>query len=100
MRRVFVLNDGGHDYSAAEKFGKITFCSSNLINRWDIAQMYREMKEALYEANFDDYIMISSLTSLCCVATAIMADRFGVVNFLVWKDSQYIERSLVLDNTE
>lgn len=98
MRKVFILNDGGHDYEDAKRFGELVFCTRNSINKWDIAQMYRELGEVFTTAASDDFIMLSGLTSLCSVATALMVEKFGEVHFLVYKDRQYIQRDLVLHN--
>lgn len=97
-KKVYVLNNGGHDYTDAERFGDIVFCTEGAINKWDIAQMYRELSDVLMSAHADDYILMTSLTSLCCVATAIMVEQFGEVHLLLYKDGQYIERDLVLNN--
>ena len=96
MKKVYVLNDGGHDYRDAERYGQLVFCTTGSVNKWDIAQMYRELSDALQDANPDDYILLSSLSSLCSVATALMVDRFREVHWLLYKDNQYIHRDLVL----
>jgi hypothetical protein len=98
MRKVFVLNDTGHDYSDADRFGQVIVCTDTSVDRWDISKMYVRLRDALKDADADDYIMISSLTSLCSVASAIMAERFGEVHFLLFRDGKYIARDLVLDN--
>lgn len=98
MKKVYILNDGGHNYDDAARFGEITFCLEHNVSKWDISQMYRELNDALADANCDDYIVISSLATLCSVATAILADRFGEVHFLIFKDGKYVERTLILDN--
>jgi hypothetical protein len=96
-RKVFIVNNGGHDYSDAKRFGEIVFCTDSVIRKDDVAQMYRELSVALSEARHDDYLLVSSLTSLCMVATAILADRFGEVHMLLFKDGQYVDRELILD---
>ena len=98
MRKVFVLNNGGHNYSDAERFGDVVFCTEGSLAKWDISQMYRELEIALLDANADDFILIGSLASLCSVAAAIMASRFGEVHFLIFKDGKYVQRDLMLEN--
>ena len=95
-RKVYILTDGGHDYSDAKRFGDIQSCNVTVRNKDDIAQMYRELKEVLYDSCFDDLLLISSLTSLCCVASAILVELHGRVNFLLFHDGKYVERNLVL----
>ncbi len=100
MKRVYVVNNGGHDYTDAERFGAVTFCTDHVIAKHDTAQMFRELNEALQDANHDDYILISSLATLCSIACSILAARFGEVHLLIFRDGKYIERSLMLDNEE
>jgi hypothetical protein len=95
-RKVFIVNNGGHDYSDAQRFGELVFCTENVIRKDDVSQMYRELNAALDEAQADDFLLVSSLTSLCMVASAILADRFGELHLLLFKDGQYVERDLIL----
>lgn len=98
MKKVFILADGGHDYSDAKRFGDLIFLNIPSEAKWDIARLYSEMKEGLMKAEHDDYLIISHLTSHCCVATAIMVEWFGRVNFLIYRGNVYEEKILVLNN--
>lgn len=97
-RKVYILTDGGHDYSDAARFGTLEYCHITVKNKYDMSQMYRELKEILWHSDPDDFLLISSLTSLCCVATAILVDLHGKVNYLLFQDGRYVERNLVLYN--
>jgi hypothetical protein len=96
-RKVFVVNNGGHDYSDAERFGEIVFCTETVIRKDDTAQMFRELNESLSWAKHDDYLLVSSLTSLCMIAAAIMGERFGEIHLLLYKDGQYVARDIILE---
>ena len=96
QRRVFVLNDGGMDYSPAAAYGELVFCTEGSINKNDVAQMYRQLNEFLSEADAHDYIMICSLATLCSVASAIMAANHGEVHFLVYQNGKYHVKDLIL----
>ncbi len=96
-RKVFIVSNGGHDYKNAERFGEIVFCTDGVIRKDDIAQMYRELMQALEPAEADDYLVISSLTSLCVVAASILADRFGELHLLLYRDGEYIVKDLILE---
>ena len=98
MKKVFIPNDGGHDYSDAQRFGDVVICTKGAIDKWDISHMYRVMTTALEDAEPDDYLVLNSLSSLCSVASAIMAERFGEVHFLLFRNGKYIERTLILNN--
>lgn len=96
-KTVFIVSDGGHDYSDATRFGEIKFCTERVIRKDDVSQMYRELNEAMADARPDDLLLISSLTSLCSIAASILAARFGEVHFLVFAGGQYHQRDLILD---
>ena len=98
MPKVFIVSDGGHDYSDAERFGELVYCTEGVIRKDDIAQMYRELNSKLALAEPGDYLLISSLTSLCSVAAAILGFQFGEVHFLLYKDGQYVSRDLILED--
>jgi len=98
VRKVFVLNNGGKDYSDAERFGDIVFCTQGSLDKWNISQMYRDLEMALMDAQADDLILLDSLASLCSTASAMMAFRFGEVHYLIYKDGKYIQRDLMLEN--
>ena len=98
MPKVFIVSDGGHDYSDAERFGELVYCTEGVIRKDDIAQMYREISTAFADNSIQpgDYLLISSLTSLCAVAAAIIGFQFGEIHFLLYKDGQYVSRDLIL----
>lgn len=100
MSKVYVVNKGGHDYSPAERFGTLVYCTHGQLSKFDTGQMYREVNEAMKDSEPDDYILLTSLTTLCSVAAAIFAAKHKRVNFLIFKEDNYVERKLVLDTTE
>ena len=99
-RTVYILSDGGHNYDDAQRFGTIKFCNITVRNKDDISQMYRELKECLLYSDYEDLLLISSLTSLCCVATHILTELHGRVNFLLFHDGKYVERNLVYNDDQ
>ena len=97
-RRVYIVNNGGHNYDDAARFGEIVFCTDSVMRKDDTAQMYRELNNVLRESEPHDYILISSLATLCSIATGIMAAQHGEVHLLLYKDGQYVERDIIFDN--
>lgn len=96
-RKVFIVSNGGHDYSDAERFGEIIFLTDHVIPKNDVAQMFRELNDGLEMAEAQDLLLISSLTSLCSIASAILANRFGEVHFLIHHNGKYEQRDLILE---
>lgn len=96
QRKVFILNEGAHDYSGAEAFGELVYCTSGLLPKSDINRLFIELDKTLAESDSHDLIMLSSLSSLCAVASAIMAAQHGEVHFLIYHEGRYIEKDLML----
>lgn len=96
MRRVYILNEGTHDYSDAEQFGELVFCTSGILPKHDVNRLYLELDDVLSASEPQDLIMLSSLTSLCSIASAIMASLHGEVHFLIFHDGKYVEKDLML----
>lgn len=92
---VYILNRGGHDYSEAEIFGDIVYCTEGNLDKWDSSQMYRELSAAMADSDREDYILLTSLTSLCSIACAIFGHKHACLNLLIHKDGTYLERKLV-----
>ncbi len=60
--------------------------------------MYSELHKSMAGAEPDDYILLTSLTSLCSIACSIFAYKFGRLNILIFEDGEYIERTLSFYN--
>lgn len=99
MSKVYILTDGGHDYSGAKDFGDLVFCLPDVIKKSDVAQMYRELSVALEDYQVDDYLLVSGLTTLCMVASAMIAHRFEEVRFLIFDKGQYTAKQLFLQDS-
>lgn len=99
MNKVYVLNRGAHDYSEAEAFGELCFCTDGPLDKWDTNQMYRELSNSMEDSQQDDYILLTSLTSLCSIACSIFTHKHGRLNLLIHKDGTYIQRTLVFNHT-
>ena len=93
---VYVVNDGGHDFSAAESFGPLVFLSKGPINRYATTQMYRKFSEKLKDSKPHDYILCTALTQMNMIAAAIMAAKHGKLNLLIHKNNGYVSRTVNL----
>jgi len=95
VARVYVLNKGGHDYSEAIRYGSLYYCTEGPLKKHDIHQMVRLLSVALEDSSPDDYIMLTSLSSLCSLACAI-AVQHNRLNLLVYKNGHYAEYRIIL----
>lgn len=97
MATIYVPNKGAHDYSDAERFGELRFLTSGIVKRYTTNTMYRNLIEGMADAKPDDYILVCSLSILNSIATGILARKFGKVNFLLFCNGKYIERTVDFD---
>jgi len=96
MKKVFIVNKSAHDFSAADKFGKVVFLSEGSMNRYATNSMVRQFAQSMRESHEDDYIVPCSLNVMNSIACAIFAHKHGKLNLLLFKDGKYIERNHVL----
>jgi hypothetical protein len=94
MRTVYIVNDGGHDYSASTHFGSLKFLTSGCVSKYNTGKMVRYIEEGLKDSHKDDYILLCSFSTLCSIACAIFAHMHGTLNLLIMKDGGYVERRL------
>ena len=92
---VYIVNRSSHDFSAAEKFGEITFLSEGPMNRYSTNNMHRIFSDVLKESNEGDYIVPCALNVMNSIACAIFAHLHGGLNLLLYKNGDYIERNHV-----
>lgn len=97
---VFVPNKSPYDYTKAWDFGDLVFCTEGELNSMDVLTMQKDLEDAMADADPEDLILVGSLTSLCSVACAIFAHRFGRLNLLLFKNGSYVVKKLVFNNPQ
>lgn len=95
MPTVYVVNRSGHDFSEAERFGRLHFLSEGPVSKYAVSKIYREFAMQLRESTPDDYILITGLTTMACIACSCMSFLHeGKLNLLLYKNGRYVERRL------
>ncbi len=93
--KVYITNRGAHDYSDAEQYGELVYCTEGIIGKYNTSQMVREFEQAMSDSQPEDYILLTSLTTLCSIATSLFAFKHGRLNLLIFKDDRYLVRKVV-----
>ncbi len=96
MTKVYIVNRSPHDFSEAEKYGKLIFLSEGPMNRYSTNDMLRQFSEAMKDSSASDYIVPCSLNVMNAIASAIFAHKHGTLNLLLFKERSYIERNHIL----
>jgi len=96
MPTVYVVNKSSHDFSAAERFGRLEFLSEGSRDRYAVNNIYRDFYEILSRSKPEDYILICGLTIMNCIACSIFATLHGRLNLLLFRKNDYLERNLII----
>lgn len=97
MPKVFIINKGAHDYSAAASYGTLTYCTEGIVSKYNTSQMVRVFEQAFKDSHSDDYILLTSLTTLCSIACSVFAIYHGRLNLLIFRDDGYVVRRVVFN---
>lgn len=97
MAKVYVLNKSTHDFSEATRFGELVYCTEGSLGKYNTSQMMRELEAAMKDSQPTDYILLTSLATLCSLACSILAVKHGRVNLLIYKGDGYVERKIVFN---
>ncbi|WAC07773.1 MAG: hypothetical protein OS130_00805 [Thermodesulfobacteriota bacterium] len=101
MKKVFIVNRGGHDNEDAERFGELVYLSEGVISRYGTTQIYRLFAEKLKDSSPDDYILPTGLSTMGHIACSMFVFLHGKLNLLLYKRNsdggKYVERTLKMD---
>ena len=101
MPNVYIINRGsGHTFENAKKFGQLVYMSNGPMSKYATGKMFRTFFSALRESNPDDMILQTSLTTMNVIACCIFSKLHGHVNLLIYKNDDYIKRTIVFSDIE
>lgn len=97
MPKVYVINDSGHDYSKAKRFGELVFLTKGKVASYATTQHYRVFSEKMQEAKPDDFILVTSLASMNAIAGWIFGTLGFPLNLLLFKEDKgdYVVRRII-----
>ncbi len=90
MAKVFIVNKGDHNYDAAKEFGELVIVSEGSIDKYEPAKIAEEFDKILVNSEPGDYILLSGLALVNAIATGLMVDMHGKVNFLLYHQRKRI----------
>ena len=100
MSKVFIPNKGVHDYSDAERFGEIVFCTDGILSKFAVSQMHRLLSESMKDSTKEDWILATSLTILVSVASSIFVNKHGRLRLLLYDGERYVDREIVFEQED
>lgn len=97
MPKVFIANQGVHDYSDAERYGTLCFVTKGILSKFGVGIMTRAWAEVIKNSSPDDLIISGSLTTMSSIGCSLFARKHGHLNLLLFKNGRYIHRKVMLD---
>lgn len=101
---VFIVNQGFHDYSPAEDYGKLVFMSTdpNGISQYNTSAMARLFHSYIEQSSPSDYILVTSFSVMVTVAASMFAHKHGRLNLLIYRpgEHRYVARNLIMKEGE
>lgn len=99
---IWVINRSAHDYSSATRWGAVKYLTEGIVNRYAIGKIFRELNQALRESQMNDYILLTGLTVMACIACSIFALRHKRLNLLIYRPATntYVERRMNLEDLD
>lgn len=95
MPKVYIINDSGHDYTEAEKYGELVYLTRGKVPSYAITQHYRVFAEKMKDATPEDYILVTSLASMNAICGWIIGTLGFPLNLLLFKEDTYVVRKLM-----
>lgn len=81
---VWLVNEGGHVYEAAERFGRIVPLTTANVNPFGLDRLIVNLGQRLELAKENDYILISGLAILNSLVLLIWLTKFEKAKVLQW----------------
>jgi hypothetical protein len=103
--RVFVVNYGFHDYTAATRFGKLIPVTSGNVDHIHTDRLEAQIQSVLSEMDpAHDYVLLSGSPMVNWLSAGYLARTFPTarINYLYWEGlySDYVERSTEFSRRE
>ena len=96
MAKVFILNNTNHDYSKAERYGRLVDVTKGKVPIFKTSTVRAMLEEGLVDFTEDDYLLLAGPAILCIMAAIVLYNKFDTVKFLVFdaKQQNYVVRHL------
>lgn len=93
---VWLINEGGHNYADAERFGRLMPITTGSINPFSPDRLMVMISHRLRVASEDDFLAISGSPLLNALALAMWLRRFGTCNVLLWSHRDVGYKHLII----
>lgn len=94
--KVWIVNDAGHDFSCAQKFGELIVLTEGLVNIFDVDRIQATLVQKLAEFKKDDFLLLTGSTILNVLAVGIIQHKYDFAQVLIYnaKYRKYVPREI------
>lgn len=98
MRKVFIANDSGHDFSSAKRYGEFVVLTKDKVNVFSTDRLLADIKGKLEGSSEEDFLITSGNGIVSCLAFAAFLLKHGRVNLLIFsfRRREYEVRTMTL----
>lgn len=101
MARVFIPNDyHSHELGQAARFGRFVYLTTGVVDRLNIQKITEQCQERIKRAEFDDFLLVCSLPIITAIASCIIMEHTGQVQYLLFSRGRYVLKKLSLEKTK
>jgi hypothetical protein len=99
---VWIVNDGGHDFTDAAKYGKLVSLTTGNINVFNVDRLQCSLAKALDIYKPADFLLLTGSTIINVLAVGIVLKQHGFAQILLYnaKDRNYIPRTITTHKTK
>lgn len=84
MPKVFVVNFGGQDHSAALQYGEVEFITRGYVSFKSMNRVYLQIMQALAKSSPDDFLLPCGIMPINVLASAAWMRMHGTLRVLLW----------------
>lgn len=94
--KVWIVNDAGHDFSCAQKFGELIVLTEGLVNIFDVDRIQATLVQKLADFEKDDFLLLTGSTILNVLAVGIIQHKYDFAQVLIYnaKYRKYVPREI------
>lgn len=94
MPRVYIPNRSSHhDYDDARQYGDLVYVTGGRVNHYNTGSIVRAWEAALIESTPYDYIIMTSLATICAIGAGMYSAKHERLNLLLYtKEGKYRRR--------
>lgn len=97
MANIYIPNKGaGHDYSEAAQYGRLVYVTVGKINPFNTGSIMRHWLAALETSAPDDWIVMTSLNTICAIGAFLFGAAYGRLNLMIYtREGEYERRRII-----